>query len=205
MTKVGIIDFKTCNLDSIRRASESCGVEVIVADQPGELAGLTHVILPGVGTFARGMENLKARGLDAAIHELVAADVPCLGICLGMQLLGEVGTEGGQEIPGLGLIPGRIERLLPRRPGDRIPHIGWNEVNFRDGGPLFADIPSGRDFYFVHSYHFVTADAKDVMATTPYCGMFSSVVGREIVFGTQFHPEKSQKWGIRLLRNFFSY
>ncbi len=195
-----VINYGLCNLDSISRALEECGADVRVTDDPAALAKATHLVLPGVGAFAKAMQNLKARGLDAAIRERMAAGVPFLGICLGMQLLAATGTEGGTEVPGLGLVEGDVVRLQPRD-GERVPHVGWNEVHGTDGWPLFDGIAPGTDFYFVHSYH-VRAAGCDRAASTPYAGGFVSALAKGNVMATQFHPEKSQKPGFQLLRNF---
>ncbi|HEX5870466.1 MAG TPA: imidazole glycerol phosphate synthase subunit HisH, partial [Longimicrobium sp.] len=146
--------------------------------------------------------NLRERGLDQALREQVLEQgVPLLGVCLGMHLLADRGIEGG-ETQGLGLVPGSVMKLQPDEPGTRIPHVGWNEVHPARPSPLMEGIEDGRDFYFVHSYHLACDDPADVLATTPYCGGIASAVQRGIVAGVQFHPEKSQKAGFALLRNF---
>jgi imidazole glycerol-phosphate synthase subunit HisH len=147
------------------------------------------------------MRNLRARGLDDALtKQVLEGGAPFLGVCLGMQLLAAIGREV-ETTDGLGWFDAEVERFAPA--GDeRIPHIGWNEVEAIEGSPLFAGIPPRADFYFVHSYHVVCADPTDVLATTPYCGRFTSAIARGNVFATQFHPEKSQQHGLRLLRNF---
>lgn len=201
MPVVAIIDYGLCNLDSIHRAVEICGVEAAVTKDPNVLDRASHLILPGVGAFGIAMRNLHDYGLSGAIKRQVSAGIPLLGICLGMQLLASRSEEGGNHA-GLGLIPGDVVRLSPQSEDERIPHIGWNSVEFENNGGLLSDIRSGADFYFVHSYHCRCADPRDVVATTPYCGNVVSVVRREHVFGTQFHPEKSQKAGLQLLANF---
>jgi glutamine amidotransferase len=165
-------------------------------------------VLPGVGAFPDAMEALEEHGLAEAIKEQVSYEgVPILGVCLGMHLLAGSGTEV-RDADGLGLIDARVVRLEPQTTGiaassnERVPHMGWNEVHARVTSPLLAGVPEGADFYFVHSFHMQCVDERDVVATTPYCGGFVSVVARENVFGTQFHPEKSQAFGRRLLRNF---
>ncbi|MHC1699598.1 MAG: imidazole glycerol phosphate synthase subunit HisH [Humidesulfovibrio sp.] len=203
MTRIAIIDYGLCNLDSVTRAVEVCGAEALVTRSAEDLEEADGLILPGVGAFPDAMAGLEARGLVEPIRRLaLEAGRPFLGICLGMQLMAEHGEEMGGH-PGLGLIPGRVVRLKPDTPDVRVPHVGWNEVQHGQPCPLFADIPSGRDFYFVHSYHFA-AQAEHVLATTPYCGGVVSVVGRGLLFGTQFHPEKSLADGLKLLKNFLS-
>lgn len=158
--------------------------------------------MPGVGSFTDAMTNLCDRGWIPGIKRAALEEgLPFLGICLGMQLLAEQGLEGGST-EGLGLIPGTIRRLAPKEPGTRIPHVGWNEVRQQSPHPLFAGIPDGTDFYFVHSYHFEPTESTDMVTTTPYCDQFVSTVARGRVYGVQFHPEKSSKLGLRLLKNF---
>lgn len=196
-----IIDYGMGNLASVRRALEECGASVFISNNPLEIKDAERLVLPGVGAFHDAMMRLQEKGWVSAIREAVLHDsIPLLGICLGMQLLAESGTEGG-ETSGLGLVPGRVIRLEPRN-SDRIPHVGWNEVNFSKSHSLFDGIQSGADFYFVHSYHFLPTDSACILATTPYCGEFVSVVGKGNAFGTQFHPEKSAKTGFRLIKNF---
>ncbi len=198
-----VINYGMGNLGSVRRAFEECGANVLVSGDPADLADAERIVLPGVGAFPDGMANLNAAGWPARLREaLQNPGVHLLGLCLGMQLLADKGYEGG-ETAGLGLIHGKVKRLQPTG-GERIPHVGWNEVRFARPNPLFGGIPDGTDFYFVHSYHFQAADPASVLATTPYCGAFTSVVGAGNVFGTQFHPEKSSKPGFHLIRNFLA-
>lgn len=198
---VAIVDYGVANLDSVARAVEECGGRPLVTDRPQDLATAAAVVLPGVGAFAKGMANLQERGLDEALVEDVAAnEVPLLGVCLGMQLLGTVGTEGGDETPGLGLVPGRVERI---EVGDlRVPHVGWNEARQVRPHPLFDGIADRRDFYFLHSYELRCQDPANVIATTPYGLDLVAAVAHGSVAGVQFHPEKSQRAGFDLLRNF---
>ncbi|MBF0498601.1 MAG: imidazole glycerol phosphate synthase subunit HisH [Candidatus Riflebacteria bacterium] len=202
-----VIDYGMGNLGSVRRAIEECGAAVQISGNPDDLNSATHVILPGVGSFADGSARLRERGWRDALHRAIDRGLPLLGICLGMQLLADIGEEGGEN-PGLGLIPGEVRRLVPDHPDVRIPHVGWNDVHYVSSiasEKLFMGIPDGTDFYFVHSFAFRPSDpAAHLLATTPYCGGFASVVGRGAVFGTQFHPEKSQPVGFQLLRNFLS-
>lgn len=196
-----VVDYGMSNLKSICRAIEECGGRVQVATLPSDLKKATHIILPGVGSFSDGMNNLNESGLSNAIIEEVTENrIPILGICLGMQLLADCGTEGG-EVRGLGLISGKVARLVANH-GERIPHVGWNEVYPLSKCQLFDGVRPGCDFYFVHSYHFEPSEHETVVATTPYCGGFVSSVKRGNVYGVQFHPEKSQKPGFSVLRNF---
>jgi glutamine amidotransferase len=202
MPQVVIIDYGLCNLDSMRRAVEMCGGDPTVTDDPDALKTANLLILPGVGSFGVAMNNLKARGMDDAIRAQVKEGIPLLGVCLGMQMLASRSTEGG-ACDGLGLVSGDVTLLKENAPEERVPHMGWNTVQFEDANdPLFAGIAPDTDFYFVHSYH-LRCDAPEIaVASTPYCGRFTSVVRRDNVAGTQFHPEKSQKAGFRMLTNF---
>jgi len=195
---VMIIDYGMGNLSSVQRALEEVGAAAWISDQPSEIKEASSLLLPGVGAFGEGMKNLNDSGMTEAIREAVREDgIPLLGICLGMQLLATLGEEGG-SLNGLGLIPGTVKQMTPQ--GDeRLPHIGWNEVNPSEEHPMFEGITDGSDFYFVHSFHFET---ETPLATTPYAGGFTSVVANEKVWGAQFHPEKSSKPGLKLLENF---
>lgn len=201
MSKVAIIDYGMSNLDSMQRAVEECGGSPVMASTKADMADCTHVILPGVGAFPDGMAQLKQLGLDEILHEIVIEkQTPFLGVCLGMQLLAQWGNEG-RRTQGLGWVPGTVERLSPV-PGERVPHIGWNEVNFAQDTELSAGIENGKDFYFVHSFVMKPESESDILATTPYGGGFVSAVKRQNIWGVQFHPEKSQRAGFALLTNF---
>jgi len=204
MSKTLIVDYGMGNLGSVKRAFEECGTDVFISDNPDDCEMADHIVLPGVGAFADGMAALTTAGWVDALHVATQQDnIPLLGICLGMQLLADKGFEGGETV-GLGLIPGEVRRLVAVTSETRIPHVGWNEVNHGGKHPLFTGIPTGVDFYFVHSYHFVTANDDDTLAVTPYCGSFVSAVARNTVYGTQFHPEKSSRAGFQLIRNFMA-
>lgn len=201
MTSVAIVDYGLCNLDSIVRAIEECGGEPRVTDDPASLDGAGRIILPGVGAFPEAMSVLHRTGMNKALTDsVINKGTPFLGICLGMHLMAEVGTEV-TAAKGLGWISGEVSRLEPEE-GERVPHIGWNEVSFAGESPLFEGIETDTDFYFAHSYHLACAEKTHSLAETPYCGTFTSIIGRDNIFGVQFHPEKSQKAGFRLLTNF---
>lgn len=198
-----VINYGMGNLGSVRRAFEECGANVLVSEDPADIADAERIVLPGVGAFPDAMARLNATGWPTPLRAaLENPGVHLLGICLGMQLLADKGHEGS-ETPGLGLVHGEVTRFVPPN-GERVPHIGWNEVRPTQPSPLLAGIPSGTDFYFVHSYHFRAAQPETVLATTPYCGEFAAVVGAGNVVGAQFHPEKSSRPGFQLLRNFLA-
>lgn len=204
MKKVVIVDYGMGNLGSVARAVEECGGSPVITNQSPDFMAANCIILPGVGAFDIGMRNIRELNLDKILEEQVLGNrLPFLGICLGMQLLATKGREGG-ETAGLGWIEGEVKRLESNGSNERIPHVGWNEVNFSKDSSLFAGIPSGKDFYFVHSYHFGCRNEREIIARTPYCGDFVSVVGRENIFGVQFHPEKSQRLGFQVLKNFLA-
>ena len=202
MQRVAIIDHGLCNVDSMWRAIEECGAKGDITSDPDDLAHADKIVLPGVGAFPDAMAILDELGFSGAIREQVTNQgVPFLGVCLGMQLLATRGDEVRPTV-GLGLIDAHVERLVSTHPEERIPHVGWNEVRRVREHAVLSDVPDGADCYFVHSFHMRCVDPSDVLATTPYCGDFVSMVARDNVFGAQFHPEKSQVFGLRILRNF---
>jgi len=203
--QIVVVDYGMSNLGSISNALVECGAEnVVIASDPKQLKNATHIILPGVGSFKDGMDNLVKLGFKDAIREVSLIDkVPTLGICLGMQLMADRGYEGG-EVEGLGLIPGVVDKLKPSKKNEKIPHVGWNEVYPQRKNLIFDGIPEGTDFYFVHSYHFIAKKKSNILSTTPYCENFISSVVSGNIYGTQFHPEKSQRPGFQLLRNFIN-
>jgi imidazole glycerol-phosphate synthase subunit HisH len=202
--RVILVDSGLSNLDSAARALEYCGASPEVTRDPGVIAKADRLVLPGVGAFPAAMRKLTDIGvLDAIEHIALVSKRPVLGICLGMQLLAEFGTEM-EQTPGLGLVAGDILPLKQRQSNDRVPHIGWNIVHDEGHCSLLAGIAEDSDFYFVHSYHFQTRTAELTLATTPSFGGFAAIVGKDNVFGTQFHPEKSQAAGFQLLKNFLA-
>jgi len=200
--KTLIIDYGLCNLDSVKRAVEECGGNPVVELDPQAASIAEKLILPGVGNFYDAMQRLRTSGWYEILQkEVLENKIPILGICLGMQLLATYGEEGG-GIDGLGFVKGKVIKLIPETSDIRIPHIGWNEVRHYGNSILFKEIPSNKDFYFVHSYHFVAEEKETIIAMTPYCGQFVSAVESKNIFGVQFHPEKSQRVGFQLLKNF---
>lgn len=202
-TRIDIVDYGMGNVQSVRNAFERLGCEVRVSGEPSALAEADALVLPGVGAFGEAMNNLRERQLIEPLRAAVLTQgKPLLGICLGMQLLADSSAERGSHA-GLGLIPGHV-REIPVAPGYRLPHIGWNDVVIRLGEPLFDKLPEKSAFYFVHSYCF-ECDSRYVAGTTDYGANIVAAVQRERIFGVQFHPERSQRKGLRLLRNFVDF
>jgi glutamine amidotransferase len=210
MIDVAVIDYGVGNLLSVSRALEHCGARANVTADPAAILAAERVLLPGVGSFASGMQALRRHGLDAVVGQVAAAGTPLLGICLGMQMLFDESEEFGVTA-GLGLIPGRVVRM-PSVTTDgalqKIPHIGWNELTVAGGRAawqhrLLADVVAGDAVYFVHSYMAEPTDPAHRLADCDYGGtMVSAVVGRDNVLGCQFHPEKSGEVGLKILRRF---
>jgi glutamine amidotransferase len=203
---IALIDYGISNLRSVQKAFEHLNTEVTLVDTPDRLAQAERVILPGVGAFPAGMKGLQERGLIEPIKQAARAGKPLIGICLGMQLLFESSDEMG-ETRGLGLLPGCVTRLGGQSPMVRslkIPHMGWNQLDVVRDHPLVHDLGPGSYAYFVHSYAIYPEDQAMVLATTDYGGPFAAIVGWGNVCGLQFHPEKSQAVGLKLLRNFLN-
>jgi imidazole glycerol phosphate synthase glutamine amidotransferase subunit len=200
--KAVLIDYGAGNLHSVANALRACGADPSIADSPDGLADATHVILPGVGSFGDSMAQLAARGLVEPLRGWVAAGRPYLGICLGYQLLFD-SSEESPGVAGLGLVAGRVRRFAGR-PGLKIPHMGWNAaVPRHPEDPLWQGLGAEPYFYFVHSFYPEPADACVVAADTDYGGVrFAAAIARGALFACQFHPEKSQQAGLRLIRNF---
>lgn len=199
MSRIGIIDYGMGNLRSVMNAMEELGAECSLLDRPESLADFPRLILPGVGAFGDAMANLRARGLEKAL-QAVAGRIPILGICLGMQLMCKSSQEGGFN-EGLGWIDAEVVPL-PNGGDLKIPHMGWNDLQIRQPGPLLAGLAEDTDVYFVHSLQVVCRDPRDVAATCRYGVEFTAAFSRGPFHGTQFHPEKSQKAGLRILANF---
>lgn len=196
---IAIIDYRMGNLRSVQKGFEHAGVEDIqVTDDPAVIERADGIVLPGVGAFRDAAANLKESGVEEVMRHRVAHGTPFLGICLGMQLLATVGREDGEWM-GLGMVPGDCERLPG---GVKIPHIGWNTVEYPRDSPLFDGIDDSTAFYFVHSYRLVPADDSVVIGSTDYGVRFAAAVQKDNVFAVQFHPEKSSAAGLTLLANF---
>lgn len=197
---IGILNVGLGNLRSVENAVYQNGFDPLVVEDASVFDGLSHLIVPGVGNFSAAMPEIDRRGLRKPILDFVGSGRPLLGACLGMQLLMAVGEEGGIH-EGLGLIDGRVVRMTPT-PGFRVPHVGWNVVDVRRAHPVFDGIKTGRDFYFVHSYVARCVREEDVLGVTDHGGPITAVIGRKNVIGFQFHPEKSQINGLKLVENF---
>lgn len=200
---ITVIDYGMGNLRSVVNALQAVGARAHIGSDSAALANADAIVLPGVGAFATGMEQLRRRGLTEALaQEVLVAKKPFLGICLGMQLLATTGTEHG-VCDGLNFIPGKVVRIEPQADGPdlRIPHIGWNDVAIRSPGGLYAGLSSGENFYFVHSYVFVPDDPATVSASCDYGGEFAASLEVGNISAVQFHPEKSHRAGLTLLGN----
>lgn len=196
---IAIVDYRMGNLRSVEKGFAAAGVAgVAVTDDPAVLATARGIVLPGVGAFRDAAAALAASGMRETLLERVGAGVPLLGICLGMQLLVTTSLEDGEHA-GLDLVSGACRRIEGRV---KVPHIGWNTVEYPRQSPLFVGIPEGSAFYFVHSYHVAPDDAAAAIGTTSYGEAFVSAIAVGNVFGVQFHPEKSSASGLALLRNF---
>lgn len=194
---ITIIDYGMANLGSVHKAFEAVGVEACISSRPEDLKGSSHIVMPGVGAFGDSMKNIRAIGMDDAIREIIADGVPFLGICVGLQVLFTIGEEKGIH-QGLNVFRGRV----PVFTEGLVPQIGWNQAHFLRDDPLVEGIPNHSYFYFVHSYYVLPEDRSIVIADTDYHIDYASIVGGDRVWGVQFHPEKSQEMGMRILRNF---
>jgi imidazole glycerol-phosphate synthase subunit HisH len=198
--RIAIVDYDMGNRRSVEKALQHVGAKAEITRDPSSLRSADALVLPGVGAFPKGIANLRQFGLDALLRERVEAGTPLLGICLGMQLLFD-GSEELEPTAGLGLLAGEVTRL--RTNGLRIPHIGWNEVDFERPSRLTAGLPErGCAFYHVHSLAARPAERAEIVGTTEYGERFATLVERGNVLGAQFHPEKSSGDGLRLLENF---
>lgn len=200
---IGIIDLGLGNVGSIQNMCTRAGIEAALVREPAAVASSSKLILPGVGDFGHGMRSLHASGLLPVLEQRVLVEkVPLMGICLGMQMLTR-GSEEAQE-PGLGWIEADTVRLSVEHAGLRVPHMGWNEIAARKGSTLFADLPDESRFYFVHTYEVVCDRPDDVAATAFYGKPVTAAICRDNISGTQFHPEKSHRFGLALFRSFAS-
>lgn len=203
--RIAIVDYGMGNLHSVRKAFEACGAAITLTRDPDGIAGANALVVPGVGSFGDGIENLSRTGLKGAIAEFIRSGRPYLGLCLGLQILFSSSDEA-PGTPGLAVIPGRIRKFTGAR---KVPHMGWNTLCFtgRDPErcPLFRGIENGTYVYFVHSYYPQPEDRSVAAAITEYGIEFVSAVWRGALMATQFHPEKSQRAGLAMLRNFVAF
>ena len=194
---VAIIDYQAGNLRSVQKALEKASVTAVVTSNPDEISGASGIVFPGQGANDSSLRHLRARGLVQPIKDFIDSGKPFLGVCLGLQLLLD-GSDEGDE-PGLGLIPGRVRRLPE---SEKVPHMGWNQVEFKKEYPEFEGVPQGSNFYFVHSYYADPVDTGVIAGTTSYGITFCSAVVRDNLVAVQFHPEKSGDVGLQIYRNF---
>ncbi len=206
-----VIDYGAGNLRSAAKALSAAAAEskagpVIVSDDPAAIRAADRLVLPGVGAFADCKRGLESRpGVIEALRErVIDQGRPFLGICVGMQLMATIGVEYGTH-PGLDWIKGKVVKLTPDDPGLKIPQMGWNNLELTARHPIFNGMASGDHGYFVHSYHFIADKADEVLAEVDYGGRVAAVIGRDNLVGVQFHPEKSQKVGLKLLANFLAW
>jgi imidazole glycerol-phosphate synthase subunit HisH len=201
VTSVCVLDYGSGNVRSVFNLFATVTDEVTVSNEAQDIRDASHVVLPGVGAFGAAMRKIGERIPVDVVESEVRSGKPFLGICVGMQVMADRGTEFGEH-EGLGWIPGRVERL---EPGNLpLPHVGWNDIAVRHHHPLLDGLESAPDFYYVHSYAFRPAKPEHELATTQFGETFAAVVQKDRFLGVQFHPEKSQKAGLRLVRNFLS-
>jgi glutamine amidotransferase len=203
MSPIVIIDYGMANLRSVQKAFEKLGHRAVITGDPNQVAEAEKVVLPGVGAFQDAIARLREADMAAPICAHVRAGKPFLGICLGLQLLFTRSYEDGVHT-GLDLFPGEVVRF-PDLPGLKVPHMGWNQLHFRQSGGILRGVAEGAAVYFVHSYYAVPADSALVAAETDYPEPFASAIGAGNLFATQFHPEKSQHVGLTMLDNFASF
>lgn len=202
---IGIVDYGMGNLLSVKNAFEYLGEDVKTISDPSVLQSVEKIVLPGVGAFGDCIKNLKDKGFIAALnYHVVEKKVPIMGICLGMQVMSKIGHEGG-HFEGLGWFDAEVIKLHPSDKKLRVPHVGWTDIEYNKQSPLFAGLNGTPDFYFVHSYYVKCSDEKDVDASYDFGHKVTASIRKNNIFGTQFHPEKSQEHGLRILENFINW
>ena len=201
--KIAIIDYEMGNLRSVANAFDAIGYGASIVQNPNDLSQFSHIVLPGVGAFGDGMKNLRSSGwIDVLEREIIEKRKPFLGICLGMQLLATMGTEHGLY-EGLNWISGTVKKIESNDPQIRVPHVGWNDVLFLKKSGLYKDLEDSQAFYFLHSYVLDIKDKSSVVSGLTSHGIeFISSIEKDNIYATQFHPEKSQKIGLKVLENF---
>src|ERR1035437_6350909 len=202
---IAIVDYNAGNLTSVKLALDYLGAHSEITRDPERILAADRVIFPGVGSAGAAMQNIRALGLADVLRQVVQQGTPFLGICLGTQIIFEASEEDG-GVQGLGILAGTVKRFYPPNPADKVPQIGWNSVTFIKPHPLLEGIESGSEFYFLHSYYPAPADRACVLGETEYADVrFASVVARGNLAATQFHPEKSGRLGLQLLKNFAAW
>ena len=199
---IAIIDYGAGNLQSVKKAFDFIGAESVITDNPETINACDKILLPGVGSFGDDIDSMTQKGLVETVKQNAVSGKPFLGICLGLQLLFEE-SEESPGVNGLGIFKGKIKKFSPDM-GLKIPHIGWNSLSIKQNDTLFKGIPENSYVYFVHSYYLHAEDEKDIATVTNYGIDFHSAVGKNNVFATQFHPEKSGDVGLQILKNFAS-
>lgn len=195
-----IIDYQMGNLRSVQKALEKVGHDSIISNHHRDIASADKLVLPGVGAFRDAIAEVRKRDLENPVRDAIESGRPFLGICLGLQMLFDVSYEYG-EYEGLGVLPGKVVKF-DISSDYKVPHMGWNQINIRQPAPLLDDVDDGSHFYFVHSYYVIPANDSHVAAVANYPDPFCAMVWRDNLFATQFHPEKSQRDGLRILKNF---
>ena len=206
--RIAVVDYCKGNLASVERGLADAGFDARITDSSSDILAADGVVLPGVGAFTDAMTTLEGTGQADALRQAVKGGVPFLGICLGVHLLfewGDAGCAEGERMAGLGVLPGHVERMAAFDSAGakyKIPHVGWNSVEYTHSSPLFEAVPDGSYFYFTHSYCAVPDDGADVIATSEHAQRFVCAVARGSILGVQFHPEKSSRFGLQVLSNF---
>jgi glutamine amidotransferase len=201
---ITVVDYKAGNLASVRTALAHCGADAVVTGDAAAVAAADRIVFPGVGAAGAAMEELNRSGLAEAMRGAAARGVPILGICLGTQVILDHSDESGGT-DGLGLLPGVVRRFQRGRARLKVPHMGWNGIDRARPHAVLEGVPAGAEFYFVHSYYPVAGEEECVIGTTEYGIRFASIVGRGNIVAMQFHPEKSGRYGLRILENFLRW
>jgi imidazole glycerol-phosphate synthase subunit HisH len=205
MFEIGIVDYGMGNLRSVYSALEAIGATPVICQEAQDLSQVDKIILPGVGAIGDCIHNLKNRGfVEVLNHQVLEKGKPILGICLGMQVMAKCSYEGG-HYECLDWFNAEVVRLEPSDLNLRVPHVGWNNINYSSGSILFANLPASPDVYFVHSYHMQCSDSQDEIANCEYGGNVTVAVQKRNIMAVQFHPEKSQDYGLTILENFLRW